>query len=327
LEISSGNNQIAVRESEIARRVKEVEKGGYYKNVVSPDEYFKTKSKEQNRDLEITDEETKESKNKKIEPLKHWKDNITREFEKCTESQKDAWLDSFKIVEKNFTKQLNSLKEEIELARPVAEIVAELSTKNGKNLEELGKTPSQYINTLIEFDKAIGANPAYEIAKLILMFNVQYQDIYNNINQASQDIANEAHMQKVVAPLQQEISKLKSSLGYGGQPPSVEDEGVKQRAKEIVEQVTMFFEQRDSKGNLLYPNAFANIDDIFELVQTGETLEDAYNLVMTGRKNKVAPSEDSVDYEEPQNKKSGYKPNPQELEKEMLRSTFKKLMR
>jgi hypothetical protein len=64
------------------------------------------------------------------------------------------------------------------------------------------------------------------------------------------------------------------------------DDEAQKKAKEIVEQVTMFFEQRDAQGKLLYPNAFANIEDILDLVQTGETLEDAYNLVMTGNKNK-----------------------------------------
>jgi hypothetical protein len=89
----------------------------------------------------------------------------------------------------------------------------------------------------------------------------------------------------------------------------------------------MFYAQRDAKGNLLYPNAMANIDDIFELVQTGETLDDAYHLVMNGKKSNESPDEESIDYEEPKTKKSGYQKNPQELEKEMLRNTFKKLMR
>jgi hypothetical protein len=63
-------------------------------------------------------------------------------------------------------------------------------------------------------------------------------------------------------------------------------EEFQKQANEIVEQITMFFEQRDAQGKLLYPNAFANIEDILDLVQTGETLEDAYNLVMTGNKKK-----------------------------------------
>jgi hypothetical protein len=330
LEISSGNNQVAVRQNEIAGRVREIEKGGYYKNVVSPDEYLKTKSKEINRDLEISDDEPQQqqrgSKEKKVEPLKHWKDLIQKKFEECTESQKDAWLDSFKIVEKNFTKQLNSLKEEIEFARPAADLVADLSQNHAAELAKVGKTPAQYLKTLVDFDKAIGSNPAYEIAKLILIFNVKYEDIYNNINPASQDLASEAHLSKMVAPLQQEISQLKSALGYAGHTPESNAEA-EEKAKLIVEEVKMFYSQRDSKGNLLYPNAMANIDDIFELVQTGETLDDAYHLVMNGKTKQQSSSQDEVDYDEPQGRKQGHTKTPQELEKEMLRNTFKKLMR
>jgi hypothetical protein len=329
LEISSGNSQVALREKEIAGRVRQVEKGGYYKNVVSPDEYLKKKSKEINRDLEITDDEPQQqqrgSKEKKVEPLKHWKDTIQREFEKCTEAQKDAWLGSFKIVEKNFMKQLNELKDEVEFARPAAELVADLSQNHAKELASVGKTPAQYLKTLVDFDKAIGKNPAYEIAKLILIFNVQYQDIYNNISPASQDLANEAHLTKMVAPLQQEISQLKSALGYAGHTPESNEEA-ERKAKLIVEEVKMFFSQRDAKGELLYPNAMANIDDIFELVQTGETLDDAYHLVMNGKTRSQTSSDDAIDYDEPQGRKQVQK-TALELEKEMLRNSFKKLMR
>jgi hypothetical protein len=319
---TTGNNELANR-SQIDNRVRNLEDGGYYKNVVSPEEYLSKLKESGDSELELSDEDGNVSSSElstpqKVEPLKHWNVNIQRKFDSCSESQQKAWLDSFKIVEKSYVKQLNNLKDQI----AISEIILEPLIPYVKDLKKLGKKPQDYIREIIEFDEAVGKNPAYEIAKLIVRYNLNYDTISKMIPHVNKDIDAENVVFKYIKPLKEEIAKLK---GDDVQSAKIQKEA-QDTSDEIVNKITTFYNQTDSSGKLLYPKAFDFIEDILELVQTGENLDTAYNLVLNGQRadeSDNSNSREEVEYDEPIKKKR--KLNALEEEKQMLRNTLNKL--
>ena len=228
-------------------------------------------------ELELERESSKPLKRsaKDPQPLRHWSEHIQSKFESVPKSTQQAWLDSFKIVEKGFVKQLNALKDDIQSAAAIFEVIEPYY----EEIMKTGMTPAEYFKNLIAFDYMMGKDPAYEISKLILRHNVQYEDIYWNLVEAEEDIKEEAKVSKHLAPLKAEIESLKDKLGYHKRPRDVEA-----KAEELFEKIKNFYSQVDEQGNELYPGAFDYIEDIIEVVQTGETLEDAYDLVMGGKR-------------------------------------------
>jgi hypothetical protein len=313
LEVSTGQGQIAVKSNEVVKKLSDLERGGYYKTVKAPGEYFAEKNKEGSStsdELEI-DDDSKSETDKGIEPLKHWNTKIKKKFNECTDSQKEAWKDSFKIIEKGYVKQLNELKEDLQSAQPIIEMMEPYK----EQLEKLGVTAEKYLSDLVRFDELLGANPAYEIARLIAIYQVPYESLIDYLKVANKDISQEASISKYVNPLKKEISQLKKAIGGGQTSPEIE-EAAKEQSDSIINKITMFFEQRDAEGKERYPHAFENIQDILELVQTGENLEDAYNLVVNGEKKEVANKE--VEYEEPSDVRKKSPLTSQEKEREML---------
>jgi hypothetical protein len=323
----SGQSLQEGKSGQIAKRISDLERGGYYRNVVSPEDYIAGKNRydsSNNEDLELTDEGSKdiESQGKGVVALKHWNTKVQNKFNECTESQKQAWVDSFKIVEKGFVKQLNALKDDIAVAEPMLEAVAPYY----RDIEKLGMTPKEYLQRLIKFDDDLGFNPAYEIARLIAIHKLSYDDIYNQLDAASRNLEEEESIEKYISPLKREITQLKSSLGYGDS--GYENKGKEEEAaKAIIDKVTMFFEQRDSAGREMYPGAFEHIQDILELVQTGETLEDAYNLVVNGETARGKEGSVEVEYDEPQGQGRRAALTPREKEKQLLLNTLNRITR
>jgi hypothetical protein len=92
-----------------------LENGGYYKNVRSPEEYIAQDhwedSRKESTDLDLTDDkELQPSKSEeKLDPKKFWSQRIIDEFESATDEQKKAWLNSFKIVEKNYANLVSQI--------------------------------------------------------------------------------------------------------------------------------------------------------------------------------------------------------------------------
>jgi hypothetical protein len=321
LEVTTGQQQVAVQTPDVVKKVSDLEKGGYYKNVISPEEYLSGKSTEgskTNNELEIYDDKDNEHvDNKSLDPLKHWNAKIQKKYDECTDSQKQAWLDSFKIIEKGYVKQLNALKEDIMMAAPIVQMMEPYKD----SLKKLNISAAEYLKYLITFDELLGANPVYEIARLISVYKVSYNDLYNTLAVADKDVKEESSINKYVNPLRQEISQLKKAMGIDGTVSSEVEEEAKTEAKNIIDKLTMFFEQRNSEGKLVYPGAFENISEIIELVQTGETLHDAYNIVVKGdRKN---TENDVVDNDSSSQKKAPM--DAREQEYQMLRSIISRL--
>jgi hypothetical protein len=325
-----GKSLDKVQQGELAQRARDLERGGYYRNVVSPEDYIAGKNRydsSNNEDLELNDEGSKDiesqgtkSQGTEVEPLKHWNTKIQKKFDECTDSQKQAWIDSFKIVEKGYVKQLTALKDDIAVAEPMLEAVSPYY----RDIEKLGMTPKEYLERLINFDDKLGSNPAYEIARLISIHKLSYDDIYNQLSKASRDLREEVSIGKYVTPIQKELNEIKSALGYS-EAARVNKAEAEQTADEIVDKITMFFEQKDSAGREMYPGAFDHMEDILDLAQRGNALEDAYRLAVDGKKS--VSQEADVDYEETQGQGRRAELTPREKEKQLLLNTLKKITR
>lgn len=323
-ELQSQSNEVSVvKSNEIANRISDLERGGYYKNVVSPDDYLKTNKQESSTDGDTELYDDNKEQKESAAPLKHWSNNIKKIFADCTESQKKAWLSSFKIIEKGYVKNLNSLKDEIAQVAPIVKLLEPLAD----DLKKIGQSKYDYIKDLIDFDLAVGKDPAYEIAKLICLKQINIEDLKRYLPIANDDIVANKYINVHLDPLKKEIKKLKQALGDSSEL-SEDNELVKKTAEDAINKITMFFEQKDAKGNDLYPGAFENIEDILELVQTGENLEDAYNLVINGQSKSSDSSDTSseIEYDELRSR-SKKSVSAQEKERELLLATLNKISR
>jgi hypothetical protein len=358
LEVSTGsgsNNSLPSKyaQKEIARR-SELEKGGYYRTVVSPDQYLKSlkdSSQKQGEELELEDEpqsqptaDLQESagKSKPAVPLKHWNANIKKHFEACSDSQKKAWVDSFKIIEKGYNKKLDALQADLDMAAPVVNFLIKHEASLLKLRATKGVDPIDYLDTLINFDIKMAQDPVYEIARLIAHHKVNYEDIASVMGIAEDNLKTSAAVNQHIAPLKNEISQLKQSLGLqnvavnqesafadaaaaGISPEEVE------AAKDAANKVEAFYGQKDSTGKPLYPQAIENIEEILEQVQkTGMGLDDAYQKVVNGiepqEKNTAGntASESDIDYDEPVVTKSAM--NARDKEKAFLQAKLRHVL-
>jgi hypothetical protein len=360
LEVSTGsgtngsgtNNSLPSKyaQKEIARR-SELEKGGYYRTVVSPDQYLKSlknSSQKQGEELELEDEpqsqttpdlQESEGKSKTAVPLKHWNTNIKKHFEACSDSQKKAWVDSFKIIEKGYNKKLTALQSELEMAAPLVEFLIKHEASLLKLRDEKGVDPINYLDTLINFDIKMAQDPVYEIARLIAHHKIKYEDIASVMGLAEDNLKTSAAVNQHIAPLKNEISQLKQSLGLQNvavnQEPTFADAAAAgispeevEAAKDAAAKVEAFFGQKDSTGKPLYPQAIENIEEILEEVQkNGLGLDDAYQKVVNGvepQDKKTSSESDDIDYDEPMTSKSSM--NARDKEKAFLQAKLRQVL-
>jgi phage host-nuclease inhibitor protein Gam len=327
LVVNSSTN--VLKRNELAELSEKLKKSGYHKKVLTPEAYLKTLRQDtvttdEGADLELTEAPVSnaisESRTgKQPAALNHWNKKVKARFDECTSEQKKAWLDSFKIIEKSYVKQLNEMKEDLLLAEPVFELLM----PHQDYFIQSGKTPTEYFKMLMDFDKELGADPAKAVAKLVVKWNLSKEAIAQAMNEAIADIEHEEREAKTLAPLKKEINKLKTALGVAGSQ-EVDYQQADNMADDVARKIEAFFDQRDKQGQLLYPKAYDYIDDIIELYQTGMDLDTAYNNVV--EQGTPAPAQEngvSAEYydEAPQ------MPKGQDAEREYLMRTFNKIKR
>jgi hypothetical protein len=307
-----GNTELAEsQKAEIVNKTALKEDGGYYKNVVSPEEYLNQRKEKSNTgdDLELKDEDSKKSE---VTPLKHWNTKIQNKFDECTESQKKAWLDSFKIIEKGYVKQLNAVKQDLAISLPVFKEVEPYLEQISKD----GMTPAQYVRTLIDFDKQLEKDPAPLVGKIINYYQLSYDAVFYGLERAIDESKHQGSISPYIVPLQKEISQLRSQLS-----PEAKEQA---EANEAAAKIEAFYSQKDSSGKDMYPGAFDNLDDILALVQIGETLDNAYNLVINGETKESAEDNKDADiYDDIEPRRRPLDAREKELE--MLRSVVRKI--
>jgi hypothetical protein len=323
---------------QLAQRTRDLESGGYYKNVRSPEEYDANKEfdddlREQGQDLDLTDEEKSRKASKKeakedeeydgkLEPKKFWGEHIVREFENCTDKQKSAWLNSFKIIEKNYAKRVGTLEDEIRLSKKIMKAVEPARA----GIEKQGYTLPDYIGTLVSFDNLASVSPAKAIARLWASSGLTYEEVYNAVQEQGQEASAMKHVAPYLEPLQQEVALLKRRLGEDGEP---EDEAeALDQAQKTYKLLEDFYKQRDGAGKELYPGAMDNIKAIIEELDSSPdcTLIDAYERVMSG-----SPSRKGDEQDIEMDSQSASRPRrvmtEREKEEEMLNRKLRQILR
>lgn len=223
-------------------------------------------------------------------PLSMWNSRIQSVFKAQPSGVQKAWLDSTKLMEKTFVKNLNEMKEDMLAAEEILSVVE----PHYKDIRAIGMTPKTYMTNLIAFDQKLSENPAREIARLLLKFGITYNYLYKAMQQAQIDIRAEEQVMPIIAPIVDELRDLREQLGGVSEETERKTDDT---ADEVVEGLKTFFSQVDGQGEPLYPEAFTYMDDILELVQTGETLDSAYNLVMYGDRGYDEYGGGDVDYD------------------------------
>jgi hypothetical protein len=325
------DNELVVQEKgitpapshEIGSLNEKLKRSGYYESVQSPESYLEgTNNQAQSQDLELekSSQGEKVSKSKKEQsPLSHWNTSIKKHFMECSDEQKQAWLDSYKIIEKGFKKQISALKYPASvgeyLLAKIAPFEEALKTNNLNALT--------YIDSLLQFDKMVGEDPVGAVARLVINDKVTYQEIYDAIPRVLQENEGNASIEKKLAPLKDEINRLKMVAGQEVSDPQSFEE-VNNVANDILEKIQAFYAQTDPSGKLKYPLAQDNMAEIVERLEDGENLDDAYyNTVGTG-----APSATNSD-SQIEDDYVPFKPkrtkNALDLEKEMLMNKLNRM--
>jgi arginyl-tRNA--protein-N-Asp/Glu arginylyltransferase len=96
------------------------------------------------------------------------------------------------------------------------------------------------------------------------------------------------------------------------------------KAKEVYQLLTDFYSQRDNTGKEMYPNAMERFEELVEELETGCTLQDAYERVM-GRE--PAQASDEVTMEDTAPRSSKRRKTPQEEEEDMLNRKLRQILR
>lgn len=301
LSTTSSTTQLTQYEKNYLERKARLEKSGYYKSNITPDEYLQQKAKSRpNANLEL-EEAAKERLGKKfipttttptgkIDPEKHWGKYIQAKFEACDPDTQAAWKKSFTIIEKSYQKQTNQMQMALSIADPIVALLAPLAN----DLKKLGKTPAEYVSTLIQFDKELTKNPVYKIATLLSKFAITYDDLMQVQELADREVEQSFAINKYVEPLKKELSEIKKSMGYNPDD-KIDSVEVEKTVEEVVEKISSFFAQVDEQGNSLYPHAEENIERILELAEQDIPLHDAYNQALSEANAEASPSSSSDD--------------------------------
>jgi hypothetical protein len=330
-EVVTTNQEIVSKPThDLVKLHNQLKQNGYYKNVITPEQYLKNlkyegTNEDDGSELELTENEgvqapaQRTSSKKQPKPLAHWNAKIAARFQECDKATQNAWLDSFKIIEKSYVKQLNELKEDLLLAEPIFELLMPFQEYFVKSKQ----TPAEYFKQLIEFDKELGADPAKAVAKLVVMYNLPQDAIANALDVAENELAHNSMMEQTLQPLKKEINRLKTQLGTAS-PQEVDYEQANGMADDLAQKIEAFFDQKDKQGQPIYPKAYDYIEDIIELYQTGVDLDTAYHNIVDGAE--AAPQyDDQIEEEAPA--LSPNMPKGRDAEREYLINTYNKIKR
>jgi hypothetical protein len=276
-------------------------------------------------DTELTEDvSAKKSRKSDIVPMKFWSKKIQKMFEECSQEQKRAWLDSFEIIEKGYAKQVRQLQATLDLAEPILKLLI----PKIEGLKKIKMTPTEYVKLLLDFDVSLAKDPAYEVAKLIARFNLKYDDLAPLVPTAVDDVVTADRVKQQMQPLKDEINALRSQLNPSSEAMYDEEtqDEIERQAETLVDQITMFYEQRDNKGNLLYPGAFKFAPEILELVEAGEDLDTAYHLVVKGKRPDEL-TDDSIEYQESDDGRKPVAKTAKEKEHDYLMSVLNQITR
>jgi hypothetical protein len=208
---------------------------------------------------------------KTLSPKRFWNNSIKQVFNSLSPHQQKAWLDSFAIAEKSFTKTVDGLKASFASLDDVAGVLAPYVDQI---VNVVGTSPANYVQNLINADAEATQDPVSYILKIMSAKGVTFAQLGAGIEPMIQKEENNAKL----APVLNKISELERKIE--GRTQSNQREDLEAEAEDISNQIREFYNQTDSSGRQLYPNWQDYINDILPLYLAGTSLNDAYDTIV-----------------------------------------------
>jgi hypothetical protein len=288
LTVGNPGKEIAVPKVSVPSRPSERDPG----TNISPADYFKSKELQHggdDEDLDLTPSRTKadvditepkaKEKSSELQALNFWNRNIRNVFNSQSEKVKKAWMESFAIIEKGFAKRAADLEDRLSPSEDIIDII-EVLTPIMPELEKLKLSPAEYIERRIKEDREIGKDPYLYVAKLCILNNLGLKELQGTLDYARQSLEREREEGGELSNIKKELKALKSVVGQIEAPHDPDSDVAK--AEEISENIKNFYNQRDKKGNELYPDAVKYIPAIFAFIEQGYSLDEAYKEAVLG---------------------------------------------
>jgi hypothetical protein len=225
-----------------------------------------------------------EKKQKYIMPT-YWNSKVRDTFNKCSAAQQKVWVDTLKIAEKYYLKKSEDLQRFYE---PVNDLLVKIAPY-AQDIQQTGLSIEDYIDGLIKSDKLITANPVEGILRLMAAYKITYEMLEDN----AVPVADKINAEVQTAPLMAKINELQQSIESSKEQVSQPQTYSNNDIDDTVDYIVDFYNQVDSSGRPLYPNAADMYEEIGEILQSGETndLDKAYRLALKSRRPNIPPND------------------------------------
>jgi uncharacterized protein YoxC len=223
-----------------------------------------------------------ERKQKYIMPT-YWNSKAIDTFNRCSSAQQKVWVDTLKIAEKYYHKKASDIQK---LYEPVNDLLVKLAPY-AQAIQQTGLSIEDYIDGLIKFDKLLTANPVEGILRLMAAYKITYEMLENN----AVVVADKINAEVQTAPLMAKINELQQSIESSKE--RVQPQTYSNDVDDMVDYIVDFYNQVDSSGRPLYPNAADMYEEIGEILQSGETddLDKVYRLALKSRRPNIPPND------------------------------------
>lgn len=180
----------------------------------------------------------------------HWSAEDQATFNALTElgeqgqAAQDFLLNRHKAMEADYTRKTQEISQFKREAEPVMGLIEPFKPQ----LQQLGVTPDQYLQRMIQADQFLNQDPKGALQWLAGHYQVDLNEL-----------ANAPQADPQVQKLQSEIHQLKSTMTQR------EQQEVQQRQQTLESKINDFSEEKDSEGNPANPHFMDVIDDMITL--------------------------------------------------------------
>ncbi|MDR2427066.1 MAG: hypothetical protein LBD46_07830 [Endomicrobium sp.] len=194
-----------------------------------------------------------------IEPLKYWADEEKAFFNTLDIDGKKRMMGMFKNIQSVYDRKTQELKKLEKEYNNINDLLSE----HDKYFEENNISKAQYINSLVEADRLITADPVGFIFNVMVQRGINFDTLVNGLKQQAQRATDPVYNR--LAPLEIQNRQLKALH-------------VKRAQQDLENELEKFVNAQDEKGNKKYPYFQEVEQDMAQLAtQTGITdLTDLY---------------------------------------------------
>jgi hypothetical protein len=173
----------------------------------------------------------------------------------------EVLIDRYNSLKKGFHEKTQKYSNDLKEYKPISEIFKPIEN----NLKQAGLSKAQYVQELINYDKAMGQNPIETIKQLMGRFNVKPQDLgAKQFDDFDDDLTEDKKPD--TSKIEAELQALKTQLSL--QP--------------IMVQIEQFQTATNSEGKLLHPHFEQARTTMAAIMQTNAdiSMENAYKKAL-----------------------------------------------